>query len=129
MLYTKSILAPKCEHDGTRISIMSRHTLEDGTTPDTRITNEHYDMWLPIFAPKPSDVGKYYRGEIDWGTYAKRYQDYLATIPRAVDTLSQWAIHQTVTIMCIEDTSEYCHRSLLAEHCGSQHPTLQIHTQ
>lgn len=61
MLKTKCILAPESENDGLRISIMSRHTLEDGKTPDSRITPNHFDLHLPILAPHPKDVGAYYR--------------------------------------------------------------------
>jgi uncharacterized protein YeaO (DUF488 family) len=106
---------------------MSRHTLQDGTTPDTRITDQDYDLWLPIFAPRPSDVGKYYRDELDWEAYVERYKNYLSTIPEAVDALARWAIYETVTIMCIEDTPEQCHRRLLAEHCQQRHSDLEIH--
>jgi len=37
MLKSKCILAEKNIDDGQRISIMSRHTLNDGKTPDERI--------------------------------------------------------------------------------------------
>ena len=39
-LYTKSILKPRSSRDGRRISVMSRHTLEDGVTQDKRITEK-----------------------------------------------------------------------------------------
>lgn len=37
MLKTACILSERTEEQGVRISVMSRHTLEDGKTPDKRI--------------------------------------------------------------------------------------------
>jgi len=44
-LHTKSIRSARKESDGLRISIMSRHTLKDGKTPDLEITNASFDEW------------------------------------------------------------------------------------
>jgi len=38
-LSTGCILSPRQESDGTRISVMSRHTLNDGKTSDERIVS------------------------------------------------------------------------------------------
>ncbi len=51
MLKTKSILKPEETNDGWRISIMSKHTLNDWLTLDERITNSSYDEWLQISSP------------------------------------------------------------------------------
>lgn len=61
MLKSKSILAPKEETDGTRISIMSRHTLNDGVTPDPRLTPDLYDEHRPVLAAPARAVGGYYK--------------------------------------------------------------------
>ena len=47
MLKSKCILSSKKPEDGTRISIMSRHTLNDGKTPDERITEDSFDIHQP----------------------------------------------------------------------------------
>jgi len=51
MLFTKSIYKPVSVLDGQRISVMSRHTLEDGVTPDPRINSDSYYAYLKILAP------------------------------------------------------------------------------
>ena len=51
MLKTKSILYDKEDTDGLRISVMSRHTLNDGITPHPEITDSSYNQWLQILAP------------------------------------------------------------------------------
>ena len=45
MLYTKSIIKQKSLEDGCRISVMSRHTLNDGITIDSRILPDSFDEW------------------------------------------------------------------------------------
>lgn len=61
MIYTKSILKPKEESDGIRISVMSRHTLNDGITSHPDINESSYDEWLKILAPSDQLVGDYYK--------------------------------------------------------------------
>lgn len=61
MLQTKPILKDKSESDWYRISVMSRHTLNDWKTPDERITKECYDEWMPFLAPSGFLVWAYYR--------------------------------------------------------------------
>ncbi|MFC1644453.1 hypothetical protein ACFL08_00325 [Patescibacteria group bacterium] len=77
MLYTKSILLPKEKSDGIRISVMSRHTYDDGKTPHPQITDESYDRWLKKLAPPDTLVGKYLRKEISWGQYRDQYLLFL----------------------------------------------------
>jgi len=61
MLYTKCILSEREISDGIRISVMSRHTLNDGKTPDTRITKDKYDEWIKFLAPKSKLVRDYHK--------------------------------------------------------------------
>ena len=61
MLQTKCILNKPDYWDGLRISIMSRHTLNDGKTRDIRIVPELYDAHCPFLAPQPELVGKFVR--------------------------------------------------------------------
>ena len=66
MIRTRCILAPKELTDGVRISVMSRHTLNDGVTPDLRITRKLYDIHLPLLAPNPRLIGDYYKRDLPW---------------------------------------------------------------
>ena len=59
-LKTKSILAPIEKDDGYRISVMNRHTLNDGITSDIRITETLYDKHIKLLSPSNRLVGEYY---------------------------------------------------------------------
>jgi len=86
MLRTKCILAQKENYDGTRISIMSRHTLNDGVTPHPQINKSSYDYWMKIFAPPSIIIGRYYRNECSlsqemlWEQFELDYLKYLKKI-------------------------------------------------
>jgi len=71
MLYTGCILNDNSV--GTRISVMSRHTLNDGKTPDERITESSYDEWMPELAPSARLIGGYYGGQVSWDTFPDMY--------------------------------------------------------
>lgn len=119
MLRTKCILAPIEKSDGLRISVMSRHTKDDGVTPDERLTSKVYEEWHMEFAPPTWLVGGYLRGEIEWAEYEREYLAHLREPQRAMRLrqLGRKAQSDNITLMCIEPTPEHCHRRLLAEEC------------
>ena len=128
MLNTKCILAEPDISDGFRISVMNRHTLEDGKTPDSRIKPSRYGAHWGILAPSSKLVGEYYREQRPWEWYEPRY---LAEIRGAekygwVQLLVEIAMRHEVTVMCIEDTPEHCHRRLLAEECKRLRADLEV---
>lgn len=125
MLRTRPIRSPRQPDDGVRISIMSRHTLPDGKTPDTTINPTMYDQWQPVFAPPPRVVGSYYRQEIDWQRFTKLYLQYLGTIEQDIRELINQAKQGHVTLLCTEDTPHHCHRRLLAEYCQRLDDTIE----
>jgi uncharacterized protein YeaO (DUF488 family) len=126
VLYTKSILKPKSKEDGLRISVMSRHTLEDGKTPDLRISNDLFDEHLPILAPPAKLIGSYYKRGLSWDDFAHQYIDYLKTIEIEVRALAEKALQTDITLLCIENSPQYCHRRLLSEECKKYEPNLII---
>lgn len=129
MLYTKSIHKPKSDSDGLRVSVMSRHTLNDGITPDPQITYLSYDLWMKIFAPQEKLVRDYYKRGLPFEEFAKRYLAYLSKehIRLAVERLSfRAAFEQDITLLCVEDSAEKCHRRLLAEECQKYNPELRV---
>ncbi|MFA5358222.1 MAG: DUF488 domain-containing protein [Patescibacteria group bacterium] len=127
-LKTKSILAPKEQNDGLRISIMSRHTLSDGTTPDPRITEDLFNRTMKELAPPPKLIGAYYKNGMTWSEFSARFDEHLARpiTQMWLEHLIRMARAGDVTIMCIEDTPEHCHRRLVAEACSKIDPTLEI---
>ena len=114
MLKTKCIKATIEADDGIRISVMSRHTLSDGVTPDLEITKEKYDFWLKQLSPPVNLVGAWYRGEICWAEYERNYQIFLNGKNDLLSGLSQIAQRTNVTLLCIESGPEKCHRRLRA---------------
>jgi uncharacterized protein YeaO (DUF488 family) len=128
MLYTKSILKEKSKDDGIRISVMSRHTLNDGLTPDNRITQDSFDEHLQTLGPPAKLIGDYYKRGLSWNDYKTRYTEHLRNpqVAETVRLLAERATKHDITLLCIEETPEYCHRSLLAQECKIYEPSLTI---
>ncbi len=128
-LYTKSIFSQKDLSDGLRISVMSRHTLNDGKTLDTRIQEgREYDLWIKEFAPPAQLVGKWYNKKICWEIFQKGYEDHLrkSEITQCVKKLARDALKQDITILCVEENAHSCHRSILADECKKYEKELEI---
>ena len=128
MLYTKCIYAPKGSQDGVRISVMSRHTLSDGVTKDPRISPEIFDEHLVLFGPRAQDIGDYYRRGLSWEAFAQRYLAYLreTQMQLEVEKLGRRAFSTDITLLCVEESAEKCHRRLLAEECLWHVPSLHV---
>lgn len=125
-LFTKCILKPPDAADGIRISVMSRHTLPDGVTPDPRII--HFDLHMPLLGPSPQLIGSYYRRGLPWNEFEMGYLSELRQDKKslAIQLIANLALTHDVTILCIEDTCEYCHRRLLADACQACEPRLAV---
>lgn len=127
-LFTKCILHEKIPQDGLRISIMSKHTLSNGKTQDRRITPEKFDEHLQALAPSPKLIGDYYKRGLPWKQFKQRYLEEIRKPETAyyVISLAKRSLCENVTILCIEETPECCHRRLLAEECRRLEPTLTV---
>ncbi len=128
MLYTKCIFHEKEETDGTRISILSRHTLNDGKTTDPRITPSTFDEWIPHLAPPAKLIGDYYHRNLPWVEFERRYLEHLSQpdIRSLVSTVATRSLIRDITFLCVEETAQYCHRRLLAEECRKYEPRLIV---
>lgn len=128
MLKTRSIKAEIQPTDGKRISIMSRHTLEDGITPDPDILPEFYDEWWPEIAPPAKLVGSYYKRGMSWSEFEEEYKNHIrqTEVATKVTELIDLAKEEIVTILCVEEHPDQCHRRLLAEECLLLEPSLII---
>lgn len=126
MLFTKCIIHVPSHDDGIRISVMSRHTQNDGSTPDERITQ--WDIHAPILGPSPRLIGDYYKRGLSWDEFADRYLNEIRTERKLIliKLIGQIALVNNVTLLCIEETQHLCHRSLLAGECKRVVPELQI---
>lgn len=128
MLFTKCILSEPAPADGVRISVMSRHTLSDGTTPDSRIEPRLFSFHWPSLGPSAKLVGDYYKRGLSWVDFVERYLGEVRTGAKArlVHILVRHALERDVTLLCIEETAERCHRRLLAEECQRIDPRIVI---
>lgn len=128
MLKTKCIKADRDNADGRRISIMSRHTLADGVTPDPEITDDLYDEWWQELGPPPALIGAYYRRGMKWSDFESGYRAHLAQ-PEVAARLGRVAIlslREDITLLCLEPEPDYCHRRLVAEACQSLIQELEV---
>jgi len=128
MLKTKSILYDKEDTDGLRISVMSRHTLNDGITPHPEITDSSYNQWLQILAPPVKLIGDYYKRGLPWEQFEQKYLDYIrsSNVQTEVQKLAERSLDSVITLLCIEESPEFCHRRLLAEECKRYQPNLVL---
>lgn len=127
-LFTKCIFKPRSPEDGFRISVMSRHTLNDGETPDVRITPDSYDAHHVVLAPSPQLLGDYYKRGLIWNEFEKRFRAEIAH-PEALNLLrmiAELAHTQNITLLCKEEGPELCHRRILAEECNRLSPSLVV---
>lgn len=128
MIYTRCIFSQDEGRDGIRISVMSRHTLNDGLTPDPRITMYSYNLWMQELAPPTKLVGDYYKRGLPWEKFSEEYQKFLKEPGMAtrVKALAKLGLEKTVTLLCAEETADKCHRRLLAEECQRYEPSLKV---
>lgn len=119
MLKTKAIKAPIEDNDGLRISVMSRHTLNDGITLDPEITQNLFDDWWPQLGPSLRLIGSYYKRGLPWEDFEKEYLESLRQDKQLfLQRLISLSENRNVTILCIEVNPDKCHRRLIAEECA-----------
>lgn len=129
MLRTKCIHLPAAPEDGYRISVMSRHTLNDGITPDPRITEASFNDWWKTLAPPAKLLGDYYKRGMPFQAFQERYRDFLmndAAPKMKIKELVWYALKTTTTILCVETSYEQCHRHIIAEECKRLQPDLEV---
>lgn len=125
---TASIRASKDLLGYLRISVMSRHTLNDGKTPDPQITREVFDVHIPELGPPPKLIGSYYRGEINWPDFEKAYILHLQSddMQLLLKRLIELSKKIDIVLLCIEETPDFCHRRLIALECYKLDTTINI---
>jgi uncharacterized protein YeaO (DUF488 family) len=132
MLKTKCIFDEVSKEDGWRISVMSRNTLNDGKTPDTRIVpNVTYNERRIELAPPGIIVGAWHRSQKtkeDWDKFTREYLNHLSQPAPAnsLRQLAEMALRRDVTILCVELRGENCHRLILAQKCRDLEPELEV---
>lgn len=97
---------------------MSRHTYLDGITPRPELDemcDEHYSE----LGPSPRLTGKWIREEISWNYYVIEYENEMRSIEsmKVIKKIIRSVIKENVTVMCIEESSENCHRGVFLKIC------------
>jgi len=108
---------------------MSRHTLNDGITPDKEIGPNSYDEWWKALAPNEKVLGLYLRGEMSLRSFEESYRYQLYhddDAYMAMTRLINRARTEDVTVLCVEGTPEFCHRRILLEVCRLAAPDLEV---
>ena len=128
-LRTKGIYEPIDPSDGKRISVMSRHTEDDGKEPDARIIEGvTFHEWEKKLGPPLKLIGAYYRGGCVWEPFEDGYLAHLRSdeISLQVKKFAKRSLEEDLTFLCKEPTPEHCHRRLLAEECKRYEPNLEL---
>ncbi len=131
-LHTGCIKVKHSSLKGLLISVMNRHTLEDGKTPNPEIVEGKNYVWhWPELGPPSVLLGDYYKRNLPWEEFEKRYLEHLRTpeIVGSLHKLIELARTQEAIVLCVETTPEHCHRRLLAEECQRLAPDLKIDVQ
>lgn len=125
------MLFTQCIYDqpiggGIRISVMSRHTENDGITPDLRIKD--FDVHIPMLGPSPKLIGDYYKRGISWKFFTERYEEELRSPDKIklVRLVASLALQHDIYLLCKEKNHTDCHRSLLAHACLQCFPELNV---
>lgn len=119
MLKSKCIYEPVEESDWLRISVMNRHTLDDWKTPDPAINESSFQEHRSALAPSNKLLGDYYKRGLSFEEYEKRFTQEMqqAIALSAIQQLISLSLVENVTILCKEETPEFCHRRLLVNIC------------
>ena len=116
-LFTKSIQKKPNKKDGIRICIMRR--------PD--FDTAQFDLWMPVLSPSHQLLTDIHKKIIDKPEYNRRFHnEVIIGQAKFIKLLTEIALKQDVTILCWEETSEKCHRKLVAEECKKINPKLLI---
>ncbi len=115
-LFTKSIQRRKSKKDGFRICIMRRPA-----------SDLNYDLWMPVLAPSHKLLTDYHKKKVDWKIFCTIFDnEVIGKNNSYLSLLITLASRHDVTILCWEDTPEFCHRRLVAEACLKSNPTLKV---
>ena len=108
MIKTKSVYYDKPDKsDGTRILVMRLWP-----RPFSK-EKAAIDEWHRELAPSRELLSDYNKYKIDWPAYEKRYLTEMKEQGESIRALAERARHETMTLLCKEETDEKCHRRLL----------------
>ena len=112
-LYTKSISEKASRKDGIRICIMRN--------PDS----ENYDLWMPQLSPSKKLREEVKKG-IGWERFKLKFKKELSKQRKFMNFIANSAVKSNITLLCVEDNPNYCHRSLVAGAIQKINPRLKV---
>lgn len=115
-LFSKSVQIAANESDGIRICIMRK--------PDF---NASWDIWMPTLAPSLYLLHSYQANLIDWPGYVTRFtEEVIIGKVEHIKLLVDMARSNKITVLCWEQTPEFCHRRLIVEQAKIIDPSLEV---
>lgn len=116
MISTKSIQAPRDPNDGIRICIMRQPP--EGTD---------YDMWIPHLSP-PLDLLEAYTltKTIAWEEFKEKFKSVLQSETKYLEIVLDIAKRNNVTLLCMEENPEKCHRRLVLVKLKEMQPNFEF---
>ena len=108
MIKTKSIYKPKDDSDGTRILITRFYP--------RGVRKGHFDEWVRELAPSVELLKGYKEGTIDQEQFRLQFftqiQSNISSL-EALQSISEMAKKNDITLLCYERDGEFCHRHLV----------------
>jgi len=77
------------------------------------ISKEKVDAWLKDLGTPKEVIRKWKDGKISWERYTVRYRESLEGKEESLRKLAEESRKGTITLLCTENDSNHCHRSLL----------------
>ena len=137
MLRTGCIYNGTPKEFGTRISVMRKHTDDDGKAPDPKIIDgKSFQRWEPGLGAPGWLIAWWYKGNeqpganklVRWQAFERDYRNYLRRkeVLEKARELGQEALERDVVVLCKEELPKFCHRSILADVIRHEVPNLVV---
>lgn len=102
---TGSIQKKTSKSDGIRICIMRR------IKPEFK-----FDMWLPVLSPSTKLLAAYQNKKVSWPVFEKKLKkEILPKQKKYFEMIIGLSKRNNITLLCWEDSAEFCHRSIIAQ--------------
>ncbi len=137
MLRTACIYNGTPKEFGERVSVMRRHTDDDGKTPDPMIVEgKSFHRWEPELGAPGWLVAWWYKGNLQpganklqrWMAFEHDYRNYLRRkdVLGKARKLGEEALNRDIVILCKERLPKFCHRNVLADIIRHEVPNLVV---
>lgn len=92
--------------------------------------DDDWDMWMPKLSPSHELLNKYKYENLSWNEMSRLFKkEVLQKQKFLISWIGKLAMEQTVTLLCWEETPDFCHRKLVAESCKLKNKKIEIDLQ